>query len=192
MYKKLYEIADIHPGYPFRGSIPSEKSGTVHVVQVRDTRKTGKILLDKIIKTNLSGKKAPNWLQNGDILFVAKGAKHYSALVEELPKDTVCSPHFFLIRIKKEYRHKVNPEFACWQLNQLPAQKYFIASAEGSLYLSIRKGVLENTPIKLIGIEQQQVVANMNKCAVKKQALLQQLIENIQKEQTAISLELLN
>ncbi|MCF2848348.1 restriction endonuclease subunit S [Pseudoalteromonas sp. ACER1] len=192
MFTILCEVADVFAGYPFRGTIPSDENGDVHVIQVRDTRATGEVFQDEMIKVILPGKKAPNWLRSGDVLFVAKGVKHFSALVEDLPVKTVCSPHFFLIRVKPEYQNRVKPEFICWQLNQLPAQRYFRTTAEGSLHLSVRRQVLENTPLKLLDIKDQQLIANMHKCAIKERSALLQLIENKDKEQAAIALNLLN
>ena len=192
MFTILCEVADVFSGYPFRGAIPADEIGDVHVVQVRDTRDTGEVFQDEMVKVILPGKKPPNWLLPGDVLFISKSVKHFSALVEDLPVKTVCSPHFFLIRVKTEYQNRVKPEFICWQLNQLPAQRYFSTTAEGSLNLIVRKQVLENTPIKLLDIKEQQLIANMHKCAIKERTALLQLIENKDKEQAAIALKLLN
>ncbi len=188
---RLSDIADIRSGHPFRGSIEPDIKGDVHVVQVRNTKTTGEIVQDEVIKTTLISKKQPDWLQSGDILFVAKGAKHYSALVEGLPRQTVCSPHFFLVRIKPAFKKLVTPEFVCWQLNQLPAQRYFQTTAEGSLYLSVRRQILENLPITMLPIEKQKQLTAMHRCAVKEQKVLQQLIENRQQQLDAISHEAL-
>jgi hypothetical protein len=189
---KLGDIADIRSGHPFRGSIEPDINGGVHVVQVRDTNATGEITQDKVIKTTLTSKKKPDWLQSGDILFVAKGAKHYSALVEDLPKQTVCSPHFFLVRIKPALKELVTPEFICWQLNQLPAQRYFQTTAEGSLYLSVRRQILEYVPITMLPIEKQRQLTAMNRCAAKERKVLQQLIDNRQQQLEAIAISELN
>ncbi|MEI6858535.1 MAG: restriction endonuclease subunit S [Shewanella sp.] len=187
MNTKLYDIAEIRPGHPFRGSIEHINDGEAHVVQVRDTAPTGEVSSDAMIRTDLSGKKNPDWLQPGDVLFVAKGARHFAALVENLPKQSVCSPHFFLIRVKDEFRKKVTPEFICWQLNQLPAQRYFQVTAEGSLYLSIRRQVLEYTPITLLPLDRQHQLTAMHRCAVKEKNVLQQLINNRQHQLDAIA-----
>lgn len=184
---RLSDIADIRSGHPFRGSIEPDIKGDVHVVQVRNTKATGEIIQDEVIKTTLTSKKQPDWLKSGDILFVAKGAKHYSALVEDLPKQTVCSPHFFLVRIKPAFKELVTPEFICWQLNQLPAQRYFQTTAEGSLYLSVRRQILEYVPITMLPIEKQSQLTAMHRCAVKEQKVLQQLIENRQQQLDAIA-----
>jgi len=185
---KLIEIADIRSGHPFRGSIEPDIKGDVHVVQVRNTKATGEILQNEVIKTTLTSKKQPDWLKSGDILFVAKGAKHYSALVEDLPKQTVCSPHFFLVRIKPEFKELVTAEFICWQLNQLPAQRYFQTTAEGSLYLSVRRQILEYVPITILPIKKQRQLTAIHHCAVKERKALQQLIDNRQRQLEAIAI----
>lgn len=184
---RLSDIADVRSGHPFRGSIETDIKGDVHVVQVRNTKATGEIVQDEIVKTTLTGKKKPDWLKPGDILFVAKGAKHYSALVEDVPKQTVCSPHFFLVRIKPAFKELVTPAFICWQLNQLPAQRYFQTTAEGSLYLSVRRQILEYAPITMLPIEKQRQLTALHRCGVKEQKVLQQLINNRQQQLDAIA-----
>ncbi|MGK0270397.1 MAG: hypothetical protein ACI88H_001043 [Cocleimonas sp.] len=189
---RLGDIADIRSGHPFRGSIEPDVNGDVHVVQVRNTNATGEIVQDEVITTTLTSKKQPDWLKTGDILFVAKGAKHYSALVEDLPKQTVCSPHFFLVRIKPAFKELVTPEFICWQLNQLPAQRYFQTTAEGSLYLSVRRQILEYVPFTMLPIEKQRQLTAVHRCAVKERKVLQQLIDNRQQQLEAIAISELN
>ena len=191
MNTRLCDIADIRSGHPFRGSIEPDKNGDVHVVQVRDTLATGEIVKDEILTTTLTSKKQPDWLLTGDVLFVAKGAKHYSALVKDIPEHSVCSPHFFLVRVKKALMNKITPEFICWQLNQLPAQRYFQANAEGSYSLSIRRQALEYAPITLLPLEKQHQLAAIYRCGKQEQKVLQQLIENRQQQLDAISHKLL-
>ena len=188
---RLRDIAGIRLGHPFRGTVKQYDKGDVNVVQVRDTGPTGEINQATLVQTELSTKKQPDWLQNGDVLFVAKGAKHYSALVQQVLEHTVCSPHFFVVRIKAEFKDMILPDFLCWQLNQQPAQRYFKATAEGSMYLSIRRQVLENVPIKVLTLEKQKQLTAMHRCAVKEQKVLQKLIENRQQQLEAIAIHAL-
>lgn len=188
---RLSDIADIRLGHPFRGTVKQYDNGDVNVVQVRDTEPTGEINQYTMVETVLMTKKQPDWLQNGDVLFVAKGAKHYSVLVEQVLERTVCSPHFFVVRLKPEFKDVIVPDFLCWQLNQQPAQRYFKATAEGSMYLSIRRQVLENVPIKILKFEKQKQLAAMHRCAVREQKVLQKLIENRQQQLDAIAIHAL-
>jgi hypothetical protein len=158
---------------------------------VRDTNTYGEIHSNDLVTTELTGRKQPDWLQQGDILFVAKGAKHFAAYVKQLPEQTVCSPHFFIVRVRSECSATVLPEFISWQLNQIPAQRYFKATAEGSMYVSIRRQVLEETPITLPTIEKQAQLVALHACAVKEQKTLQKLITNRQQQLDAIALDVL-
>lgn len=46
-------------------------------------------------------------------------------------------------------RFDVLPEYLTWLLNQSPCQKYLEQNAEGSMSKSIRRSVLEETPIAI-------------------------------------------
>lgn len=185
----LSDVADILPGHPFRGTIKQYDNGDVNVVQVRDTDATGEINHYSMVETILKSKKSPDWLKPGDILFVAKGSKHYSVLVDFILERTVCSPHFFLVRVKDEYKDIITPDFICWQLNQQVAQHYFKKTAEGSMYLSIRRQVLENAPIKVLPIKRQKLISEMYKSAMQERKALLKMIENRQRLLEAVAVK---
>ena len=66
---KLKDIADIRLGHPFRGSIEGDECGDVHVVQMRDTNDSGEVDGSNLVRTFLTGRKKPDWLQKGDIFW---------------------------------------------------------------------------------------------------------------------------
>ncbi len=191
MKSKLCDIAEIRAGHPFRGTITPVEDAATPVVQVRDVDSFGEINTKKLVRTELTGRKQPDWLQQGDILFVAKGAKHFASCVLELPEKSVCSPHFFIVRIKEEHTATVLPEFISWQLNQLPAQQYFKSTAEGTLYVSIRRKILEDTPISLPSLEKQRQLMALYRASINEHKVLQQLIENRQQQMNTIARDLL-
>lgn len=185
---RLSHIANIHSGHPFRGAITPAPDGSTYVVQARNMTLQGETLIDNLITTHLTGKKQPDCLRQGDILFLAKGARHFAACMPQLPEQTVCSPDFFVIKLKGA----TLPEFISWQLNQVPAQRYFLNSAEGTFTVSIRRKVLEDTPLTLPPLEKQQQIVNLYKTAMQEQKTLQQLISNRQQQLEAIALEILS
>ncbi len=189
---QLRHIAAILPGHPFRGTITPVPSAETRVVQVRDIDEFGDISVEQLITTEITGRKRPDYLDKGDILFVVKGARHFATYVQQLPENCVCSPYFFIIRIKPEQQKKVLPEFIKWQLNQKPAQKYFKNSAEGSSHVSIRRKILEDTLITLPSIATQQRIVALHRAAVSEHKVLQQLIDNRRQQLDAIAYELIN
>lgn len=189
--KQLSDLVELYRGYPFRGRIEPTDQGDVNVIQLRDTHPNGYIIPDEIIKTNLPGKKDPDWLQQGDVLFAAKGASFYAILVEDIAERTICAPQFYLLRVKNHLKDQVIPEFIGWQLNQIPVQRHFEKTAEGSIHLSIRRKVLENAPITMLPIDQQREIAGLYISTLQEQRVLNALIQNRQQQLQALALNVL-
>lgn len=185
----LSEVADIRLGHPFRGSVPEVEGGNVRVVQIRDLSRDGLKDCDALIRTELKGRKDPDWLQDRDVLFVAKGSNAFAAPVLVAPEQTVCSQHIYVVRVKEP--DTVLPAFLAWQLNQPPAQRYLRQSAEGSHQLSIRRSVLDATQIRIPSIKQQRVVIELERLARSEREALQSLINNREAEMAILAERLL-
>jgi len=186
----LVNIADIKPGHPFRGSINPNNEGDTYAIQIRDINQYGELDEQTLIKTALTGRKKPSYLKEDDILFAIKGAKHFATLIQNMPDNAVCSPHFFVIRINANQSNKVIPAFVSWQLNRVISQQYFKKSAEGSHYVSIRRKVLEDISLVIPPIEKQQQIVAFHNAAIKEQKILHQLINNRQQQVDALAIDL--
>jgi restriction endonuclease S subunit len=172
----LLEIASIEVCHPFRGVIVKNPEGNTVVIQLRDALSSGVINFETVIKTNIDTKRQPNYLQKGDILFCAKGASHHSVLFDSDINNALCSPHFFLIRLRPN--QQIIPDFICWQLNQAPAQKYLTSTAAGSAALTIKKSTLEALPITLPALETQITITKLHNGMIQEQQLYKQLTLN--------------
>lgn len=171
----LQQIARVKAGHPFRGAIPEQKQGNGYVIQLRDVDADARICLHNLVCTNVTGRREPEWLKQGNIIFSARGTRNLASVVPEMQRPVVSSPHFFVVELTETT--KVLPEFLAWQLNQPELQKYFQKSAEGSVQASIRKGVLEQAEIILPELsKQRQIVELLNK-ALEEKKVLERLIE---------------
>ena len=186
---ELKDLADIRQGHPFRGAIAEIRGGSVAVVQMKDVSRSGIKSCDQLIRTEIQGRKEPDWLRDGDILFTARGASNYAALVMGVSARTVCSPHLYVVRPKKH--EQLLSEFLAWQLNQGPVQRYLTQAAEGSSQLSIRKPVLAAVPITIPPMAEQQAIAALVKLAATEQHVLQSMLRNRELELAAIAEQLL-
>jgi len=157
--QRLIELVDIHPGYPFRGKVAEVPGGRARVVQMKDVDKAGYVYWDKLVRTDLQGRREPDWLQVDDVLFLLRGNNNYALVLRDAPFPVVASPHFFLLRVKSSV--PLLPGFLAWQLNQRSAQRYFDASAEGSWQRSIRRGILENLSLAIPDVETQKSVVGL-------------------------------
>ncbi|WP_324292728.1 hypothetical protein [Maridesulfovibrio sp.] len=145
---------------------------------------------DSLIRTELTGRRQPNWLQQDDILFLIRGSRNIAVFLEDVPFNCVISPHFLLLRTKPDA--KILPAFAAWQMNQIPAQRYFGISAEGSAQRSIRKGVLSDLPIVIPSMAEQKAVINLALAARKEAAIYSKLIANREQEIRSVASRILN
>lgn len=187
MIADLARLADVQAGHPFRGSVPEDPEGNAFAVQMRDVSPDGGVAWDGLVRTSLDGRKSPVWLQPGDVIFVARGARNYGLSLEEVPVKAVCSQYFFLIRVKST---GLLPEFLAWQINRSPAQRYLAKNAEGTDQLSIRRGVLEALPIAVPPLEQQQRIVALARDALRERQVLENLIQNREQQLDALAADL--
>ncbi len=144
------------------------------------------------VETQLSGKRDPDWLQSGDILFAARGNNNYAVAVttgaSNLRIQAVASPHFYIIRTKGS---DVLSEYLTWLLNQRPSQRYFEQNAEGSVAKSIRRTVLENCPVIIPSLSKQRAIVGLSQKLLQEQRFLEQLVKNGDQLMTTIATNLL-
>jgi len=185
MTSRLENIATIKPGYPFRGSIKTQKSGDVAVIQMRDASAEQGLKMSGIAYVELPGKKNPTWLQSDDILFIARGNNNFAIHINRLTEKTVCTPHFFQIRIKPSV--PLLPEFLVWQINQIPAQNYFSRLAQGSVLGNINKSELAELPVVIPPLETQQNIMALDQATKRELQLLDTLADNRRRMMKAIA-----
>ena len=173
---KLKMIAKIQSGYINRGKIYPHEDGTCFLLQAKDV--DGDQLsyrTDAMIrfKPRLSGK---DWfLKSGDNLFMARGAKNYSVLMDDLPDSVLAAACFFIVRI---FNDKIKPEFLNWYLNQPPVENYLSRfSARGVHMPVVRRAVVENIDIPLPPLKIQEQISEINKLMQKEQDLYRKLAE---------------
>lgn len=188
---QLKDITQINAGYPFRGKIPEVSHSSIVAVQMKDASVRDGIQWHECLRTELLGKKQPEWLSCSDILVAARGNHYYAVQVGEVMAgiQAVAAPHFFVVRIT---RSDVLPEYLTWLLNQSPCQKYLQQNSEGSAGKSIRRSVLEETPIAVPSITKQKVIIEMVHALQHEQKIIEQLLLNGEQMMTAIATDLLN
>jgi len=186
----LEKIATIKPGFPFRSSIKTQKPGEVAVIQMRDASPEHGLETTDVAHVELPGKKIPDWLMPGDLLFVARGNNNFAAYIDELDEKTVCTPHFFQIRIKSFAM--LLPEFLAWQINQTQAQAYFSRLAQGSVLRNIKKSELAKLPVVIPPQETQQKIIAVNQLIKKEMRIMRTLMNNRQQMMNTIARQTLN
>ena len=141
--------------------------------------------------TELTGKRLPQYLKPGDILVAARGSHNYAVQIDqafaESRKQAVAAPHFFVVSLQQQ---SILPDYLTWLLNQGPTQRYFEQNAEGTLTKSIRRSVLEGTPVVIPPLADQQAIIALANTLRQEQRLIQQLIHNGERTMNAIATNL--
>lgn len=173
---KLGDLAHIRAGHPFRGAVEAVPEGAVAVVQMKDILPAGGVDWSSAVRTELVGRKEPDWLSDGDLLFVSRGSRYFAVCVDSPPAPAVCGPHLFHLTVNA--RELLMPEFLAWVVGQGPVQRQLLQAASGSLQLSVTRQALEALEIPLPSLATQRVVTDLAAAAVRERAVLTALIQN--------------
>ena len=114
-------------------------------------------------------------LQNGDIIFAAKGTKNFAARYESKNKPAVASTSFFVIRLNVDFQDKVLPEYLTWYLNSASSQNYLKSQAVGSSIVSISKSVLDELEISIPDLITQKAILRITYLRNEERKLQQQI-----------------
>ena len=183
----LSSIASISAGHSFRGKVTEKQDSGIYAIQMKDISEEEGLNRKSVIETSLSSKREPDWLRAGDILFVGRGYCIFATVYDGAFKHAVASPHFFVIRIQSD---QAIPEFVAWQLNQLPAQRYFDREAEGSVAKSIKRSTLERASLSLPSLKEQETILNLHKNLHEQKLIYRELIKSADKTMKNIALNL--
>ncbi|WP_215764566.1 restriction endonuclease subunit S [Gluconobacter sp. P1D12_c] len=186
----LSDIAAVVAGHPFRGKIEPTEGAETAVVQMRDTSPSG-VDWTSCVRTEVAGRREPDWLRPGDILFPARGNVSQAVLIDESigSLQAVAAPHFFLLRVS---RPDVLPAWLAWWLNQEPAQRHLEQNGQSStLVRNIARPVLEATPIMLPPLPRQQQIVGLASAMQREEELLHRLRQTSQQIMTGLARDLL-
>jgi len=169
------QLASLTAGHPFRESIENALDGDVAVVQMKDVDPEKGLDNGKLYHVRLTGRKKPDYLRRGDILFVGRGYRIFAVLVDEDLECTVACSHFFVIRVNNA--QDVMPGYLAWYINHAQAQRYFSQRVAGTVLPYVNRKVLEELPVVLPPLAVQQGIVKAHCCGLTEQALLESLIE---------------
>lgn len=174
----LTTLVEILPPYPFRGGIKVSDGGDTYLVQLRHADELAGVLVGELDRVMLPGKREPDYLENGDVLFVAKGPRNFAVYIQDIPRASVCSSHFFHLKVKEQEKARILPEFLAWQINQSAVQTYLARCGQGSVVPSLTRELIEAMPVMVPPLEAQARFVVLLQAARKEEQVLQALIEN--------------
>jgi hypothetical protein len=173
---ELKKIAKIQSGYINRGKIEYSDNGSCLLMQAKDVDAEHlSYRTDALVRFNPRWSGKDWYLEPGDILFMARGARNYSLLIDKVPDSVLAAACFFIIRISNS---EALPKYLWWYLNQSPVEEYLKRLSGRSVHMPVvKRAVLESIDIPLPPIKVQKSVADINALMVKEQDLYKKLAE---------------
>ncbi len=187
---KLSKIATIQSGYHSRGQIEPFEDGSHFLFQARDV--DGENLTyrtDALIRFNPDLSRTDEALKKNDILFMARGARNYSVLLEEIHDFTLAAACFFIVRVSDA---KLLPAYLFWYLNQPPVERYLVRHSGRGVHMPVvRRSVLEKLDIPLPNLEIQKKIVELEALRKQEEELTSRLTEKRKQLMTASCLKLI-
>lgn len=189
---RLVTVADVFegrgwPGHPTRGGIRESPDG-VAMVQLRDVDMHRGVDWDSVILTSVELKRTERWVEEGDILFAARGARLNATVARDIPGQVLCSPHFFHLRVRPSM---ALPDFIAWQMNQSPFQNKVQLGAEGVTSLTVRIADFRQIPLALPPLDEQETFAALYRAQREERRVLEGLIENRERQMKGLATQMM-
>ncbi len=185
---KLKKIANIQSGYINRGKIKASENGSCLLMQAKDvdadqlSYRTG-----ALVRFNPKWSGKDRYLKPDDILFMARGARNYSLLIDKIPDRVLAAACFFIVRIPNP---EIIPEYLWWYLNQSPVEEYLKRFSGRAVHMPVvRRAILESIDIPVPPIQVQKQVAVTTTLIMKEQYLYKKLAEKRKHLMTEICLK---
>ncbi|TXD84940.1 restriction endonuclease subunit S [Subsaximicrobium wynnwilliamsii] len=187
--KSILAYNGLSSGHSFRDKIKHTHNGSLRVIQLKDFEENYTVIGNDCVLVDGEKIKTKNYLENGDVLFISKGANNFAVSYmgfDDIP--TIASSALFVLKINKNL---ANPDFVAWYINQSKVQNYFKTNEAGTYTTSINKATIEHAPIILPSLEMQTKIAKIANLHNQELVLNNKIIELKNKLTTAQLLNIL-
>lgn len=174
MKTTIEDIADIRVGYQPKSRAEHDADGTHRLIQIKDFWEDGTIDYDNLVWVVPDRNPQRYQVQNGDVLFSARGKYNTAHALTGVPPQTLAGGNFFVVRLKES---RILPEYLAWSLNQPVMQETIRGWMMGSNIPYMSKKAFEQLMISVPSLKTQQKICELIRLQLREQKLLMQLAE---------------
>ncbi|MGE5486117.1 MAG: hypothetical protein ACM3X4_13985 [Ignavibacteriales bacterium] len=176
MKARLGQMVDIQIGYQVTGRVVPRPGDTHLLVQTGDVSENGEINWANLSSFTPERRGTERYtLMDGDVLFLAKGAKRVAAVVRNpLPKAIAVST-FYLLR--RRYDPAILPEYLAWFLNKAAWRDIASRELKGTTMVFVSKTALAGLEIEVPSPARQRQIAALDALVRREKALAVNLLE---------------
>lgn len=183
---KLRQFARVVPGFHFRGTIKPHPQGAYRVIQVKDVGEFRRFKPGALTRVQPERDVKPHLVRRGDVLFLSRGTRHFSVVIEEEVENTLAPNHFLILRI---HGAEILPAYLGWYLNSPGAQAALRTVSQGSHVPFITMRELEDLEIPVPPLEVQERIVAVTALVEREQRLASSLLEARDQLVTALCLD---
>ncbi len=187
---KIRDLTRIRAGYQTRKGVQAAPEGSHALLQIRNFNEARtEIDLEGIARIAPGSINQDQVLRNGDVIFLAKGAKNFSFVPKGLPSPALAASYFFILRPG----HRIDSDYLAWFIN-LESTRQMLSRyvGQGTHMPVVRREVLENVEVPLPDIQTQRRIVQLAALAGEEQRLLADLAHKKQLLATAACLHAAN
>lgn len=170
----INSIAQIQIGFQAKRKIEKDADASYHLIQAKDIDDTNSILVGGLDRFQPDRAPDKYMVHKNDIIFQARGSRHFASIVKQEIKNTLASGSFFIIRVQS---NRILPNYLCWWMNQSRSQAYFNSQAKGSDISFVSKKELSKLKVPIPDIQIQQRISRTMAVWSQEKALLGKQIE---------------
>lgn len=182
MRTPLIQLATIQQGLQFRGGVEASQNGRYAVVQIRDFDDFGELAPGPggLTRIRPQGPVERYLVRQGDVLFLARGARNFACAISAPLEDTLAVGYFFILRPDAS---RVLPGYLSWYLNSPPARAFYRSvAAQGSHMPIVNRAMFETLEVPVPRLVVQQSVADLEE-ARRREARLMRRLEEVRREE---------
>lgn len=173
---QLSAIAAIQQGLQFRKGLAEDPASDLRAIQIRDFDEQNELPAARqarLTRIERPATAARYVVQEGDVLFLARGQRNFAWAVLAPMPNTVAVGYFFILRPDP---NQVHPPYLAWFLN-LDSTLATLRStgAEGSHMPIIKRGAFERLEIPLPPLAAQRTVAELESLRRREARLMRRL-----------------
>ena len=168
MKQRIADLVEIRSGYQFREKVEHDPSGSVTVIQIKDVINDFQLQTNDLIRVSMA-KSEPYLVEQGDVLFLARGHRLGATAVTEPLTATIATGYFFILHPST----RIRPRYLAWAINQKGFQDRMRPLVRGSHIPLITKGDFEELVLDVPLLETQQLIESIDSLHQRENTLMQ-------------------
>jgi restriction endonuclease S subunit len=169
MQSEIEHIAAVRTG-AYLKEVPN---GNTYYLQVKDFDKAKQEFILSEPTLELNDKTEKYLLQDGDIVFAAKGFSNFGVVYREEMGKIIPSSSFLIIRIN--HHSIIDPDYLCWILNREDTLMFFKSKTAGNVMPSINIAMMAEYEIDIPNIQTQKRIVEISKLQQHEQQLYEKI-----------------